>query len=1531
MEQGKYQCPECGTPLTQFGKFWMCPEHGPQDPTASAQSATPSTTQSQVPHEDIKHDLFISYAHADNESGWIDDFVTSLKAEYKKLSDLDLHVFFDKESIKNGDDWQHRIASNVASSTQFVIFMSPNYFKSEWCRREWRKWIDTEIANHLLNQGVAPIQIVPVRGLFDGAMQPGEVAYHLAGQVDTDNRLQLESAISRHIHEIQKRHHEQDKYTLEQDYQQIIKTAESEMLQRKLQELAAQVYSRKQVMLNAAQSDSTVWRYNRNFTGRLDELMQLNSMLTDNDAGVITCIRGLGGLGKTELANTYAHAYAHQYLGGRFRIACEGHTDLREAIVNQASEHAGRYIFEGISDTNQNDIKTCFALICHNIQRRLSEQGRLLLILDNVTDESLMDTDDLSELTALGGNLHILATSRESVLEDTDNELVLGPLETHDSIELLRKFRYFEDGSEAADAAHQICNKLAGFTLALELLGAYVATRPKAITYAHHLKDSDLSGLEDIADNKKGKLNRHNRERQLSAIMAPLYDALASNEQLLCVAQYASLLPPDTIPVSWIKQLLVEKFPALDQESRGYDFWIDLYDELQQASILTADGEYTSAVKTVRMHRLLQDWFKDQMSDEELQDKTKALTQLMNQRVLTLLNTPNWQADQWEHLVILDVIDSIISPDNLSDDDLNRLRMLSSQLDRFGKLLQAIALGEYVHTLLSERLEDHPHNQSLKAYIVTSYNHLGLLYGYRGQPKKSFEYLQASLELQQEMLEDNPGDESSKRNLATSYANLTDLFEDFGDTAQAFTYGQTALRLREELLQDNPNHTKNQQDVASSHSLIASLYSHSGNTEASIASHQLALQLRTALVDNHPDNDSFKEDLASSCNNIGYEYENIGHIEEALANYQNSLRLYQELLEANPQDELRTRNIAIAHNNIAMICKDMGQTEVALEHQQIALQIRTDLLENNPDSESVKEDLASSHNNMGTLYANMGQEEAGLVHLEKSLQLQQELVDHNPDNESNKEDLASTHNNVGYLYYKLSDDEQALAHYQTALQISQEQVAKNPDHEAMKQSLAYAHSHIADLYDDLDKDEEALKHFLVALEVRQGLVESNPVNDFLKDELATTHNNLGYYYAKIGSTNEASSQYHSSIALYKALLEKSPLNETYKENIASAYSNMGDLYEITENPQRALESYLLELQIRLDLSGNKPTEDYAEQLANNHRRIGNIYYLNGQYQEALKHYSAELPLRQEVYEMNPDDESQTNLATTNQFTAYAYERLDSVDDAESYYQEALQLYGAMDPSESVMKSMATIHGNIGYNHKCINNLDKAIVHYNEAKQINQQLTAHNPDDPDYADDLSLSLFNLGKLYQQTGQTQAALEHCMEDHRLCKTLYSENSETIAYEFSYVVTLGRLARVSILAGNLSDVFTLAEGASAWMDELCIDNPENASYARNRAICYGVLAQAYIASGDSQKALEYLLKDLDVCETFDLGEVRAISTLGTSHYNLGKYYIALDKPKEAQAHLGEAMQLFDAVYQKTKREKYAMLCEAVKGMVE
>ncbi|MEL7331270.1 MAG: NB-ARC domain-containing protein, partial [Cyanobacteria bacterium J06560_2] len=52
------------------------------------------------------------------------------------------------------------------------------------------------------------------------------------------------------------------------------------------------------------------------FVGREDALKQLHAQLCKQEKIAITAIKGMGGIGKTELAKQYAKTYASEYPGG---------------------------------------------------------------------------------------------------------------------------------------------------------------------------------------------------------------------------------------------------------------------------------------------------------------------------------------------------------------------------------------------------------------------------------------------------------------------------------------------------------------------------------------------------------------------------------------------------------------------------------------------------------------------------------------------------------------------------------------------------------------------------------------------------------------------------------------------------------------------------------------------------------------------------------------------------------------------------------------------------------------------------------------------------------------------------------------------------------------------------------------------------------------------------------------------------------------------------------------------------------------
>ena len=96
------KCPQCQTELTQFGQFWICPQHGQVSLDESK------------PFEPMR--IFFSYGHDCNE-----ELVRLIKTDLEKRGH---NVWFDKNEIKGGDDWRHSITNGILKSHRVISFLS---------------------------------------------------------------------------------------------------------------------------------------------------------------------------------------------------------------------------------------------------------------------------------------------------------------------------------------------------------------------------------------------------------------------------------------------------------------------------------------------------------------------------------------------------------------------------------------------------------------------------------------------------------------------------------------------------------------------------------------------------------------------------------------------------------------------------------------------------------------------------------------------------------------------------------------------------------------------------------------------------------------------------------------------------------------------------------------------------------------------------------------------------------------------------------------------------------------------------------------------------------------------------------------------------------------------------------------------------------------------------------------------------------------------------------------------------------------
>ena len=82
---------------------------------------------------------FFSYSHKDDEldNGYITALCKRIVAEIEAVTGESLDYFLDVDHLTWGERWQERIAMKAEQTLVLVPIVTPNYLKSEYCRKEY--------------------------------------------------------------------------------------------------------------------------------------------------------------------------------------------------------------------------------------------------------------------------------------------------------------------------------------------------------------------------------------------------------------------------------------------------------------------------------------------------------------------------------------------------------------------------------------------------------------------------------------------------------------------------------------------------------------------------------------------------------------------------------------------------------------------------------------------------------------------------------------------------------------------------------------------------------------------------------------------------------------------------------------------------------------------------------------------------------------------------------------------------------------------------------------------------------------------------------------------------------------------------------------------------------------------------------------------------------------------------------------------------------------------------------------------------
>ena len=507
----------------------------------------------------MSYDLFISYSRRDNADGRITQLVKRIKANFEAFGgrpERSLQVFFDEnpeDGIKGMEDWRHKILQGLRKSRLLLACLSPSYLQSEYCEWEFNEYLKYEICRAYFGDGVAPIYFVQVPGWEDKNFDQQCAAW---------------------VAELRRRQH----FDLRSWFRDGEKSLRDATVQNRMRQLNDQLKERITRGEQAELSLGNVDAHNRHFIGRTSELRRLRETVGLGKLGMFSIVHGLGGVGKTALAIEYAHAFAHEYGGGRWQVRCEKEVNLHAAITTLASP-----LGIDFTDAEKTDPERQFERILRELKKLVddNEPHQCLIILDNVDKPEFLEPAQTKRILSAQW-LHIIATSRlgESDLHGTSKDrsfLPVDELPEADAVKLIESHQpgnIFPTDAERK-AALEIVRLLGGFTLAVETAAAYLgqfAHDVNCIGFLARLKKEGIEGL-DNSSQETSEGVRHG-EKRLLVTLAPTLERLTECEKL--ALSYAALLPPDHIALPWIRALIAEKFPkfATDVEPGHPDPWL---------------------------------------------------------------------------------------------------------------------------------------------------------------------------------------------------------------------------------------------------------------------------------------------------------------------------------------------------------------------------------------------------------------------------------------------------------------------------------------------------------------------------------------------------------------------------------------------------------------------------------------------------------------------------------------------------------------------------------------------------------------------------------------------------------------------------------------------------------------------------------------------------------------------------------------------------------------------------------------------
>ena len=1186
---------------------------------------------------DFKYDLFVSYAHEDDKDGFVSEQIV------RRLRDMfGLSVFFDKDCLKVMDNWDLRLSEGLVYSKMLLVILSPTYFEREYCKQEFVWWLNNEVHRHVLGDGAAPIFIANVP---ENTLSPSSLAW----------RKKIQAY--------------QESWDLKDIRLEGLKQLEHKTIESVLTRLKESVEKRltRLERIKTAKKNSNVPPYNIHFAGRRNDLLNLRKTLVNRSVGAVTALQGIGGIGKSELAFTYANAFAWDYPAGMFYGSCENAKTLAEAILELSIEEK----YRDIVFTNKE--KTDPRAKARRLLEILKENGKALLILDNVSDPKVLREKEWRLLFSdeFTTSLHVIVTTR---LEPDEFSHLKGQTQTlnflsvEESTDLLNNYREFGSGPEMdklqetetrvlagrkkrelsdaekerlntvriqmqelhrqdKEAAEGIAQELGGFTLAVEVVGAYLRAE-QTLSYADYyndLKKSVSKSVETSGDNSKVELSWH-EEKNLAALLAPTFKLLSADA--MTALRYASLLPPDAVPWPWLWGMTGEQFPEILVVSS--DNKLELWDKIMNQLIglqLLSKGNHPGLA---RIHRLVAAAVP---MDETFREKAKKRIESI---VRKLLDQPDvgWYSD-----------------------DLNWvLPTIHSLVDEKLKIWQSL---------------DDPE----KHQLMTDCGKLGDIFTGSGNLRLAGVYRLHALDIARDLLSRAPANDERQQDLALALKRMGDFTQSTGESAKARETFEESLRIWEQLCARDKMNTMWSREFNYCQKKIGEISIASDDMEG----FQGVLQtMRRMLIDVNQD----EKASTGKVFDLPYFIDQLGDVDDLLQNPARMKKLAEDMnrarlrvVEEDSANEQRQREQAEVYSSNSALSRRMKDSNRSMEEAEKSLQIRRELADDDESNFQLQQDLFDNLIGLGDSCRQVGDMLRARNAYEESMQRSRRLLEKNKSYAQWRRDLTLSLNKIGDICIEMEEYDRAEEVFGESLQIMRQMVENDKSNVLWLRDLVDSLNRSGDLYRVTENFPQSKKKYEESVQIMRQLVEKDPLNSLWLRELNVRLNNLAEVLFLMEDVDHARDTLNESLRIRRQMVENTPSNLQWQHDLASGLIDFGDFIALSSSELgQTRKAFQESLKIRRQMVQESSDPQWQTELASCLEHIAGFFHATNNMSRARKAYRESLQIRSQLAESDPSNAQwQHELAVCLDQYGNFNEAVDDLVHARKYYKKSLRI------------------------------------------------------------------------------------------------------------------------------------------------------------------------------------------------------------------------------------------------------------------